>query len=181
LRKKQKALSRCQRKSARRTKARLSLAICHQKVANQRNDYHHKLSRILVSNSENQAFGTENLGVRGMMANHKLARSIGDAGWSQFLTFLRCKAAVVGKQVFEVDRFYPSSKTCSACGIVRQSLPLSIREWQCGDCGSIHKRDVNAAINIAQEAARNVVSKRGGGVSPVAIRASANEAKMYAR
>jgi putative transposase len=180
LRKLQKTLSRRKKGSARRAKAKLTLAICHQKIRNKRKDFNHKVSKILAENGENQAFGVESLNVSGMMKNHKLARSIADYGWHQFKTFLTYKAAAVGKQVIEVGRFFPSTKTCSACGIVRQSLPLSVREWQCSDCGTMHDRDVNAAINIAQEAARNVVSERGGRVRPVAIRASASETRKDA-
>jgi putative transposase len=163
-----KALSRCQKGSKRRAKARLRLARVHEKVRNQRKDFHHKLSHSLVADNENQAFAIENLNVKGMMANRKLSAAIADCGWSQFLTFLRYKAAAVGKPVLEVDRWFPSSKTCSACGVVRHSLPLSIREWQCDACGCRHHRDVNAAINIALEAARNVAC--GDGVIPSVLR-----------
>jgi putative transposase len=169
----QKALSRCQKASRRRTRARLKVAQLHQKVANQRQDFNHKISRALVSDSENQAFGIESLNVKGMMANHCIAAAIADSGWYQFRTFLKYKAQAVGKQVFEVDRFFPSSKACSACGIVRESLPLSCRAWTCKHCGAVHDRDVNAAINIAKEAARNIVSERGGGVRPVVRLAAA--------
>jgi len=161
-----KHLSRCQMRSNRRGKAKLALARLHEKVSNQRKDFNHKLSRMLVNKGENQAFAIENLNIKGMMGNHKLATHIADCGWNQFLMFLKYKAAAVGKHVLEVGRFYPSSKTCSVCGAVRQSLPLSVREWKCSDCGSIHQRDVNAAINIALEAARNFASDRGGGVIP---------------
>lgn len=181
LRKRQKSLSRKVKGSNRRKKAKLRLAVCHQKIKNQRKDFNHKLSHSLVQGSDSQtAFALENLNVTGMMRNHNSARSIADAGWNQFKTFLTYKAAAVGRQVIEVDRFFPSSKTCSACGVVRQSLPLSCRKWTCNDCGYVHDRDINAAINIANEAARNVVSdsKRGGRVSPVAIQASVIEARM---
>jgi putative transposase len=170
LQRKQKALSRCVKGSKRRAKAKLAVAKLHAKVSNQRKDFNHKSTHILISDSENKAFGIESLAVRNMMKNHKLAGAIADAGWYQFRSFLTYKAAAVGKQVIEVDRFYPSSKTCSACGVVRQSLLLSYREWTCDDCGYVHDRDINAAINIAKEAARNVVLERGGRVSPVAIR-----------
>lgn len=111
-------------------------------------------THILVSDSENQAFGIEALAVRNMMKNHKLAGAIADAGWYQFRSFLTYKAAAVGKQVIEVGRFYPSSKTCSACGIVRESLAMSEKKWTC-ECGVAHQRDINAARNIALEALRN--------------------------
>lgn len=170
LRQKQKALSRCKKGSNRRNKARLEVARLHQKIGNKRKDHAHKLSRILID-GENQAFAIENLNIKGMMKNRKLAKSIADAGWYQFLTFLKYKSAAVGKPVLEVGRFFPSSKTCSACGIVKESLALSEREWVCGSCGAKHNRDVNAAINIALEAARNAV--RGDGVIPFVRRVAA--------
>jgi len=154
LRKKQKALSRCVKGSNRRKKARIAVAKLHMKVANQRKDFNHKITCILVSDSKNQAFGIESLAVRNMMKNHKLAGAIADAGWYQFRSFLTYKAAAVGKRVIEVDRFYPSSKACSVCGVVRESLALSERKWTC-ECGVTHQRDVNAARNIAFEALRN--------------------------
>ncbi len=168
LRTAQKILSRRKKESKRREAARLSVARIHQKIRNSRKDFNHKLSRILVSEAENQSFAVENLNVKGMMANHKLAKSIADAGWYQFLTFLNYKAAAVGKPVLEVGRYFPSSKTCSACGIVKESLKLSEREWICGSCGISHQRDVNAAINIALEAARNAA--HGNDVIPSVLR-----------
>jgi len=89
-----------------------------------------------------------------MMKNHKLAKSIADAGWSQFTTFLKYKAADVGKQVIEIGRFYPSSKTCSSCGVVYSDLKLHERKWSCKSCNTKHDRDFNASINIAMEGAR---------------------------
>ncbi len=157
------ALTRCNKGSKRRSKAKLALAKEHKKIANQRKDFNHKITSILVADSENQAFAMENLNVSGMMKNHCLARSIADAGWYQFKAFLTYKAHAVGKPVLEVDRFYPSSKTCSECGLVNQNLTLSMRGWSC-ECGAVHQRDLNAARNIALEAARNVA--RGGNVKP---------------
>ncbi len=164
IRTKAKALSRRVRGSNNYYKAKRALARLHMKVGNKRKDFNHKITSILVADGENQAFAIENLNVKGMMQNHKLARSIADAGWNQFRTFLTYKALSVGKPVLEVDRFYPSSKTCSECGLVNQSLTLSMREWTCGDCGTTHQRDYNAARNIALEAARNVA--RGRNVNP---------------
>lgn len=174
LKAKQQGLARKVKGSKRRTKAKLEVARLHQKVSNQRKDFNHKLTKDLVSNSENQAFAIENLAVKNMMGNHKLAKHIADCGWSQFITFLNYKAAAVGKPVLEVGRFFPSSKTCSSCGVVKQSLPLSVREWQCEDCGALHHRDVNAAINIAKEVARNVT--RRDGLSPSILLGSIGEA-----
>lgn len=179
LRKKQKALARGKKGSNRRSAAKHAVAILHQKIKNKRKDFNHKLSNSLVSDSKNHAFGIEDLNIKGMMQNRKLSKAIGDVSWYQLKTFLQYKAAAVGKPVIEVGRFYPSSKACSACGVVKESLPLSIREWTCGDCGAEHLRDVNAAINIAQEAARNSVFERRGRVIPVAVRVSANEARSF--
>jgi len=174
-----KAYSRTEIGSNRRKKAKQKLKLLHEKVANQRKDFNHKLSRMFVDKGDNQAFAVEDLNIKGMMSNHKLAFHISDMGWHQFLTFLEYKAAAVGKHVIKVDRYFPSSKTCSVCGLVLESLPLNIREWTC-ECGSIHHRDINAAINIAYEAARNSVSKRGDQVTPSILMAPINEARSPA-
>lgn len=175
LRDAQKRLSRAKKGSKRRYKARMDVARIHQKIANQRKDANHKITSILVNDRENQAFSVENLNVKGMMKNHALAGSISDAAWGQFLTFLKYKSAAVGKPVFEVDRFFPSSKTCSACGIVRDKLNLSERVWTC-ECGEVHHRDINAARNIALEAARNAA--HGCGVRLQATEALASEVQI---
>lgn len=175
---KQQGLARKVKGSKRRAKAKLEFAKLHQKVSNQRKDFNHKLTKDLVGNSENQAFAIENLSVKNMMGNHKLAKHIADCGWSQLTTFLNYKALAVGKPVLEVGRFFPSSKTCSECGVVKQSLPLSVREWRCEDCGALHHRDINAAINIAKEVARNVT--RGDGLSPSILLGSIGEAQSLA-
>lgn len=155
LRKAQKALARKLKGSNKRAQATVRVAKLHKKIANQRKDYNHKISRLIVNSCDNQtAIAVESLNVSGMMKNHKLAKSIADCGWYQLGAFLRYKAADVGKQVIEVGRFYPSSKTCSSCGCINSNLTLSIRSWQCSDCGTIHDRDHNAAINIAKEGAR---------------------------
>jgi putative transposase len=91
----------------------------------------------------------EDLNVSGMIKNRKLARAISQQGWSQFVLFLKYKATMYGRELMQVDRFYPSSsKTCSSCGIIQTSLPFHIREWTCDACGITHDRDVNAAINL---------------------------------
>lgn len=174
LRQASKALSRKQKGSARRSRARKVLARIHLKVANQRKDAHHKISHSLIANSENQAFAVEDLNTRGMMTNRRLARQIADCGWSQFLGFLKYKAATVGKPVLMAGRFYPSSKTCSACGVVNTGLTLSNRSWTCG-CGANHDRDINAAINISKTA-RNAV--RGEDASPGFALAILSETRM---
>jgi putative transposase len=167
----QKALSRCVKGSNGRRKARLKLAAIHMHVANQRKDFNHKITKVLTADTKNQGFAIEDLNVRGMMRNHCLAGSIGDAGWHQFRTFLTYKADAIGKQVIEVGRFFPSSKTCSACGLVREQLSLAVREWKCDGCGSVHQRDFNAAKNIAFEALRDRVGR--GCVSRTALRDAA--------
>ena len=123
-------------------------------IANQRGDFHHKLSHRLVE--ENRFIGLEDLNTRGMMTcearfAHRLAKSIGDAGWSEFADMLKYKGVWYGCQVAKVDRWYPSSKTCSGCGAVLKRLPLNLRQWQCPDCGILHDRDTNAAINILNQ------------------------------
>ena len=153
LRKREKRLKRLQRQVSRRVKgskgrekARKQVARQHEKVANARSDFHHKLSRQYVR--ENQALHLEDLNVKGMAQNHCLAKSISDAGWSEFVRQLEYKGAWYGCRVFKVDRFFPSSKRCSACGFIHQGLRLRDREWACQACGVVHDRDLNAALNI---------------------------------
>jgi putative transposase len=130
-------------------KARLRLARLDERIASQRRDHQHKVSRLLVE--ENQFIGLEDLNVKGMMANRHLAKSIGDAGWSAFIGMLVYKGDWYGCQVEQVNRWYPSSKTCSACGAVMVSIPLHVLKWQCPVCSALHDRDVNAAINILKQ------------------------------
>ncbi len=171
LRRAQQTLARRKKGSNRKARARLAVAVLHEKIANKRKDFPHKTTRSLIDVAENQGYGVEDLNIKGMMANHSLAKSIADSGWYQFLVFLKYKAAAVGKPVLEVNRWFPSSKACSACGIVNRTLTLSQREWTCGACGSSHDRDINAALNIALETARNAV--RGDGVIPTVVRCTA--------
>lgn len=142
----QRRLSRKQKGSNNRNKARLQVAIQHERVANQRRDFHHKLSHDLVYRFGFIAF--ENLNVSGMLKNHSLAKSIQDAGWSQFVNFCEYKANWTGGWIEKRDRFFPSSKLCSTCSQVNHLLKLSDREWVCLGCGTVHDRDGNAAINI---------------------------------
>ena len=151
-------LSRKKKGSRNREKARHRLACQDERIANQRRDFHHKLSRQLVE--ENQFIGLEDLNVRGMMANHHLAKSIGDAGWSGFVSMLAYKGVWYGCRVEKIDRWYPSSRTCSACGRKVKRIPLSIREWRCSECGCVHDRDVNAAINILKQATVGATGRR---------------------
>ncbi|MFD3702668.1 RNA-guided endonuclease InsQ/TnpB family protein [Nocardia sp. NPDC058658] len=154
-------LSRKRKGSANRAKARLKVARVHARIADRRRDHLHKLSTRLVR--ENQVIAIEDLSVRNMVRNRSLARAISDAGWSQFRSMVEYKAAWYGRTVVVIDRFYPSSKTCSACGRIAGELPLRVREWRCR-CGILHDRDVNAAINI--RAAGLAVLACGDGVRP---------------
>lgn len=151
------SLARKVKGSKNREKARVKLARLHAKVADRRRDYLHKLTTRLVR--ENQAIVVEDLNVRGMMRNRYLARAIADAGWSELVRQLAYKCEWYGRDLVKVDRFFPSSKTCSACGLVRESLRLDVRRWTCEACGAEHDRDVNAAKNIL--AAGHAVSACG--------------------
>ncbi|EFB2662850.1 RNA-guided endonuclease InsQ/TnpB family protein [Escherichia coli] len=166
LRRKQKALSRKQKGSANRKKARIRLAALHERVANARADFQHKLSRAIVD--ENQAVIVETLKTANMMKNHNLARAIGDAGWHSFITKLEYKAAEKGVHLVKLDQWFASSKTCHCCGYKMPEMPLHKRIWRCPECGAEHDRDINAALNIRQKgilelkAAGLVVSVHGG-------------------
>lgn len=145
----QRRLSRKRKGSKNRNQARLDVAKIHERVANQRKDFQHKLSRALVDRFGLISF--ESLNVSGMLKNHHLAKSISDAAWSQFVGFCAYKSDWSGGQILRVDRFFPSSKLCSDCGHKNKSLTLNIRQWVCLNCGVIHDRDTNAAINILNQ------------------------------
>lgn len=157
----QRVLSKKQMGSANRAKARLRVARVHARIADRRRDHLHKLSTRLVR--ENQVIAIEDLSVRNLIRNRKLARAISDASWSEFRSMLEYKADWCGRTVIAIDRFYPSSKMCSMCGRINDSMPLHIREWEC-PCGVVHDRDVNAAKNIL--AAGLAVRACGDGVRP---------------
>ncbi|MBU7585073.1 MAG: IS200/IS605 family element transposase accessory protein TnpB [Nostoc sp. TH1S01] len=142
----QRRLSRKQKASSNRSKARLVVAKIHEKVTNQRQDYQHKISLKLVS--ENQRISAESLNIKGMVKNRKLAKQISDVGWGNFLTMLEYKGDIYGCEVHYVDRFFPSSKRCSNCGYIKQDLTLAIREWECPECRKFWDRDINAALNL---------------------------------
>jgi putative transposase len=134
-------------------KTKNKLALQHEKVANQRKDFLHKLSTKLIS--ENQTICLEDLSVQNMIKNHCLAKSIQDSGWGMFKDMLKYKADWYGKNIIEIGRFEPSSKTCSCCGYIKKDLTLKEREWDCPKCKTQHDRDVNAAVNIKNFALRN--------------------------
>lgn len=144
---KQRQLSRKAKGSANRAKARLLVAKCHEKAANARADFQHKLSRTLVD--ENQAVIVETLKSVNMMKSRKLAKHIADASWHSFVIKLEYKLKEQGKQLVKLDQWYASSKTCHCCGNKTEEMPLSVRKWDCPFCGTIDiDRDVNAALNI---------------------------------
>jgi putative transposase len=149
---KQQQLSRKQKGSSNRYKARKKVARVHRKITNCREDFLHKLSRRIVN--ENQVIVTENLNVKGMMQNQRLAKAIHQVGWGMFCTMLKYKAETEGKVYQEVDRFFPSSKTCHVCLNQVGSLPLDVRHWTCEHCQTKHDRDINAAINLRDEGLR---------------------------
>ncbi len=168
LKRKQQKLFRKKKGSQNRRKAKLAVAKVHSKIARCREDFLHKLSRKIVN--ENQVIAVENLNIKGMVKNHNLAKAISDVGWGMFCTMLKYKAESEGKQYIEIDRWFPTSKTCHVCLNRVDSLSLETRSWTCQHCGTHHDRDVNAAINIRNEALRIVSlgtseSACGGGVS----------------
>ncbi|MET8116923.1 RNA-guided endonuclease InsQ/TnpB family protein [Streptomyces prasinus] len=146
---------------ANRRKARLKVAKIYARITDRRRDSLHKLTTRLVR--ENQTIVIEDLTVRNMVKNHMLARAISDAGWSEFRSMLEYKATWYGREVIAVDRFFPSSRLCSACGTSQKKMPLHVRTWTC-ECGTTHDRDVNAAKNLL--AAGLAVSVCGAGVRP---------------
>jgi putative transposase len=142
----QRRMARCQQGSANRAKARAKVARAHRKVRAARADFLHKASISLVR--DHDVIAVEDLAVQNMIRNRKLAKAIADCGWGTFRRMLGYKAARYGRRVIVIDRWYPSSKTCSACGHLLAELSLSTRTWQCPSCGTRHDRDTNAAKNI---------------------------------
>ncbi|GAA1811099.1 RNA-guided endonuclease TnpB family protein [Actinomadura chokoriensis] len=162
LAKAQKDLARKAKGSRNRDKARSRVARIHAGIADRRRDFLHKLSTRLVR--ENQTVVIEDLSVRNMVANHSLARAISDAAWRQLRAMLEYKADWYGRELVVIDRWFPSTRTCSQCGSITEKLSLSVREWECGVCGARHDRDVNAAKNVM--AAGLAVSACGADVRP---------------
>jgi putative transposase len=162
MRRAQKALCRKVKGSSNRRKAKVRVARIHARIADIRQNHLHQLSTRLIR--ENQAIVVEDLNVRGMVKNHSLARAISDASWSELMRQLSYKAEWYGRKLIKVDRFFPSSKTCSACGHLLDKLPLQVRSWECPSCGTTHDRDHNAARNIL--AAGLAVEVCGASVRP---------------
>ena len=149
---KQKNLSRCKTGSKNHEKCRIEMAKAYDKVKNQRKDFLHKLSLRLIN--ENQVICLETLKIKNLLGNHKLAKSIGDVSWFTFTRLLNYKADWYGREVVQIDTWFPSSQICSVCGQKDGKKPLSVREWTCSNCGAHHERDINAAINILKEGMR---------------------------
>lgn len=162
LAKTQRELSRKEKGSKNREKARLRVARVHARIADRRRDHLHKLTTRLVR--ENQAIVIEDLAVRNMVRNKRLARAIADASWTELRSMLEYKCAWYGRDLVVIDRWFPSSKMCSACGALQDKMPLNVREWTCA-CGAVHDRDVNAAKNLIT-AAGLAVDACGAGVRP---------------
>jgi putative transposase len=161
----QRVLARRQKGSNRRAKQMLKVARIHARIADSRADYLNKVTTDLVRRFD--VICMEDLNVRGMVRNHCLARSLSDASFGVFRSMIEYKCGWYGKELKLVDRFFPSSKRCSACGHVVESLPLDIRQWTCPECGASHDRDENAARNILLAAGGQPVKiARGAGARP---------------
>jgi len=143
---KQKQLSKKIKGSNNRNKQRIIVSLIHEKITNKRMDFLHKLSQKIIN--ENQVICLENLAIKNMIKNHKLAQSISDVSWSKFIEMLKYKSEWNDRQLVQIDRFYPSSKSCSECHYINDNLTLKDREWICPSCSTNHDRDINAAKNI---------------------------------
>lgn len=146
----QRKLSRKEKGSKNRNKQRVKVALIHEKITNQRNDFLQKQSTMLIR--ENQTICIEDLNIKGMIRNHKLAKSIGSVSWYKFFTMLEYKAAWYGNKIIKVPTMYPSSQTCSCCGYKNPLVKnLTVRKWECPICHIKHDRDVNASLNILKK------------------------------
>ena len=152
IKKTQRILDKCEKFSKNYKKVQIKLAKLHEKIKNQRKDFQHKISRRIIN--ENQVIVSEDLNVKGMLKNHKLAKSIQDASFSSFCNIIAYKALEQHRQYVKIGTFYPSSKLCHCCGFKYKGLKLDERFWTCPECGTYLDRDENAAINILQEGLR---------------------------
>ncbi len=178
LAKEQKIFARKKKGSNNRQKHKLKVARVHEKVANQRLDFLHKLTAKLVYKNHATSFAVEDLNAKGMMKNRKLSRSIADVSWSKFKELLSYKCAWTGKNLLEIGRFEASSKICGQCNHKLEQLDLSVRRWECPVCHADHDRDINAAVNIKRIAlvealGHSVCVKRSPETVPVSAGVSA--------
>ena len=171
----QRVLSRKQKGSKNRDKARVKVARAHARVADERREFCHQLSTTLIR--DNQAIAVEDLAVTGL-ARTRMAKSVHDVGWSAFVHMLEYKARLYGRQFFRIGRFEPTSQVCSACGAKDGPKPLHVRAWRCQGCGTWLDRDVNAAVNVAK-AAGLAVSACGAQVRPGLALAQRGEAGTH--
>jgi len=172
LKKAQQHLSKKQKDSNRYNNQKLKVARLHKKITNSRNDNLHKVSTELIKKYDR--IFIEDLNIKGMIKNHKLAKHIADASWSKFVDMLSYKAKWNNKEVAKISRFYPSSKSCHRCGYINQNLTLETREWICPECNSKLDRDLNAAINILIEGHKDISVgtadyRRGDQISPSSL------------
>jgi putative transposase len=180
LRREEKKLAKLQRALARKEKgsnncgrAVTKVATAHARVADQRRDFHHKLSTVLVR--DNQAIYVEDLCVNGL-ARTRLAKSVHDAGWSGFVEMLEYKCARYGRYFGRINRFAPTSQVCSACGVKDGSKPLHVRQWTCAGCATVHDRDINAAKNVLAQGRWERLNGCGAQVRPGSVPAPRREA-----
>lgn len=152
----QKIFARKQKQSKNYQKQKLAVARIHEKVRHQRLDLHHKITHSLICENQATSYALEDLAVKNMVKNRKLAKAINDVSWGQFVTLLTYKANWYGKNILKVNRFFASSKICSHCHYKLDSLPLPVRNWTCPSCQTHHDRDTNAASNIRQQALADV-------------------------
>ncbi|MFF8883184.1 RNA-guided endonuclease InsQ/TnpB family protein [Streptomyces flaveolus] len=175
LKKAQQALSRKTKGSKNRAKVRIKVARAHSRVADARREFHHQLSTQIIR--DNQAVAVEDLAVRGL-ARTRMAKSVHDAGWSAFVMMLEYKAALYGRTLHRIGRFEPTSQVCSQCGVKDGRKPLHVRVWECGACGAVLDRDINAAVNIAKAAGLAVSACRAR-VRPGSVPAQRDEAGTH--
>ncbi|MCQ2210689.1 MAG: transposase [Paludibacteraceae bacterium] len=163
LAKEQRKLNHCTKGSSNYKKQKLKVALIHEKIKNQRKDFQHKWSRQIVN--ENQVIISEDLNVRGMLKNHKLAKSIADASFSSFCDMIEYKSKEMNRTYIKISTFYPSSKLCHCCGYKNTTLKLADREWTCPNCHTYLDRDNNAALNILQEGLKILKCRNTVGIS----------------
>ena len=172
LKKAQQHLSRKKKGSNKYKEQKLKVARIYKKITNSRLDNLHKVSTELIKKYD--VIFLEDLNIKGMIKNHKLAKHIADASWSKFITLLTYKAEWNDKKIIKIDRFFPSSKTCNCCGYINQNLKLDVREWTCPSCHTKLDRDLNASKNILNEGCKIILSgtdnyRSGGEIRPTLV------------